>query len=1086
MHGFYKIVIKKASLNFPIIRWFSITIFLSLILTFPRQTLSAPYGLVTDQGTIPGMVVIINLDKEMVVETIDVGINPEGIEAYGTADGGYAYVANRGSDSVSVIELNVPNSRVIETITGSFDMPFSLDITSDNRYVHVINASMSNNSGITVIDTNDYSVYTAEFGFYHPAPGGIDIDGYYAFVGYSDYSVWAFNTYFDTIYNTYNYTEDWSVNTSFPNGKLDVTPSYIYVITFDTVTEIERISPHGTVSYEYTNFNQPANIEMHPNGNNLYVTNKVVNGFVTVIDTTQEGYSFIDVGNSPIGIDFYGTTAYVVNSGNGTISIIDASTPPGNVIGTISDPILINSPVEIDIIEGPENLPPYEPFNPNPLNGQTGVPISTDLSWEGGDPDGDPVTYDVFMGTNTTTGLEQVCSGIVHPTTSCTPTISPLEYGTIYYWEVKATDSYGYTSDVPPPYWSFTTEESPAPCEVTITPESDTVSFGETVQFSASTTCNGEDVSGSYFWDLTSSIGSNIDENGLYTAGNAEGTDMVTVTDTANGDITNTAQVTVVSEPPCEVSISPSSETVSSNETIAFSATTNPTSTGIACEDGSYQWEVDSPVGSFITQAGGLYTAGLNDTGEDIVDTVTVTDTANGNITDRAEVTVLAEPQEEYMVVITPDEITLPSKKPFRFTAQTLDAETNNPIPVEECRYRWEISPRSTIGSTILSYGEYGLYRAGLNKTRDLITETVIVSDTAHNDVSAAASVTVLVRFISPPYLILPPGPLRTSYRMISVGPIWPIDGDALHIIHIISVGIIKEYHSQLIRLFRWDGQAGDDGQGDYREYPDIPKLEPGIGIWVITKPGGFIQVDGIPIDTSQAFTITLPPGWTQIGHPFPFPVDWNQVDASTEVEPPWTFPGYYQLSRFLRPWHGYFVYNRSNSPVTISIPPQESEEEISKTYMPLSEEEGWQLQIGVNNIPFFWLQDTYNFIGVSENSSTERDPKDLHEAPPISLNQASLYFPHEWEGKLERFATDFRSLDTQKEVFECTVNPGSRIISLIRLFWSDMAQVPEEYQMEFIDPEKGITINMREVNEYWFISYSGIDKHFQISMTKN
>lgn len=328
---------------------------------------------------------------------------------------------------------------------------------------------------------------------------------------------------------------------------------------------------------------------------------------------------------------------------------------------------------------------------------------------------------------------------------------------------------------------------------------------------------------------------------------------------------------------------------------------------------------------------------------------------------------------------------------------------------------------------------------------------------------------------------------------MISVGPIWPIDGDALRII----APVYPDYNPLFIRLFRWDGQL-NEGLGDYSEYPDIPELEPGIGIWVITLPGGFVQVDGTPIDASQAFTITLPPGWTQIGHPFPFAVDWNQVSITTligntksinqqtEVETPWTFEGVYLPSPFLLPWHGYFVFNNSVSPVTISIPPQESMGGSLKTSTPLSEpEEGWQLQIGAHNIPFFWLQDTYNYIGLSEGSTAERDSKDLHEPPPVSSDQVSLYFSHEWEDKSERYTTDFRSLDSMHEVFQCTVNPGSGVISLIRLFWSDMAMVPQVYRMEFTDPETGIAINMREVNEYWFFSYLGIEKHFTISMTK-
>jgi len=225
---------------------------------------------------------------------------------------------------------------------------------------------------------------------------------------------------------------------------------------------------------------------------------------------------------------------------------------------------------------------------------------------------------------------------------------------------------------------------------------------------------------------------------------------------------------------------------------------------------------------------------------------------------------------------------------------------------------------------------------------------------------------------------------------------------------------------------------------------------------------------------------------WTQIGHPFPFAVDWNQVDTSNEVEIPWTFIGTYLPAPFLNPWHGYFVFNNSSSSVTISIPSQESVGKTLQTPTPLSgEEEGWELQIGVNKIPFTRLKDDYNYIGVSEGSHAGRDSKDLHEPPPVSSNQVLLYFLHEWEGKEERYTTDFRSPDSPQEVFELTVNPGSGIFSLMRISWSDIATVPNEYRLEFTDPGTGIMLDMRKAHEYWFFSFLGIDKHFTISMTQ-
>ena len=1053
-------------------RWLLVTTFLALLLMLPRQVFSTIYGLVTDQGNhiTPGNVVIVDLDNKTVVETIPVGVNPEGIVLGGP---GYAYVANSGSNSVSVIEIAFPESNIIKTITGIV-FPLHLDIAPYGEFVFV-----TNKNGITVIDTNDNSLkWTVPPVSTDFEPHDIENCGSYMCVSYPDeFIVRVLDI--DLTNNEYNIV--WEMSTS-PDRPMEIVtiPDYIYAITGSTVSKIgnDYCSP---LPGNY--FNNPEHLALHLQGNDLYVANKGDNT-VSVItietvyisplgaDFEDELLTRIDVGNSPSAIAFHpdGTYAYVVNSGGGTISIVDTSTK--TVVDTISDITLIN-PVEIAVFEVP-NTPPHVPSNPYPPGGEIDVPISPTLSWEGGDPDpGDTVTYDVFMGTDLTMGLEQVCTGIVHPETYCTPT-TPLEYGTTYYWMVVATDSSGNTSEVPYPYWSFTTQESAPPYEVTITPRTVTVGFEETIQFSASTTFNGEIVSGDYIWDLTSSLGSIIDENGLYTAGTIEGIDSVTVIDTAHEDITDSALVTVTSSgPPCEVSIVPSSATVAPGETISFVATTNPVLPNTECNEGSYLWSVDSPIGSSITQDG-MYTAGINNTGGERLDIITATDTANGNIVDAAEITVLT--QGAYIVTIIPEDTTLASLNSLQFTAQTADAETGTPYPGEECSYRWEISPPSTIGSII---NKGGLYVAGLNFTDNLVTETIRVFDTAHNDATAEATVTVLVKYISIPYLFLPPGPLITSYRMISSGPIWPVDGDALH-----SIPGYFNYNPFLIRLFRWDGGL-EEGQGGYREYPDIPSLEPGIGIWALILSGGFLMVDGTPIDTSQPFTITIPPGWTQIGHPFPFAVNWNQVATSSEVEPPWTFIGSYLPAPILTPWHGYFVFNNSSSSVTISIPSQESVGETLHTPTPLSgEEEGWQLQIGAHNIPFFWLKDNYNYIGISEESCVGRDSKDLHEPPPVSPNQVLLYFLHEWKGKEERYTTDFRSSDSPQEVFELTVNPGNEIFSLMRLSWPDIAKVPHKYRLEFTDPETGITLDMREIHEYWFFSYLGIDKQFTIFMT--
>ena len=103
------------------------------------------------------------------------------------------------------------------------------------------------------------------------------------------------------------------------------------------------------------------------------------------------------------------------------------------------------------------NNPPYVPSDPYP-NGEDYESICPpNLSWTGGDPDGDNVTYDVYFGYNPG-NMEQVAYNLSE-TWYQIPFL--LGFLTKYYWMVVAKDEYGaYTTG---PIWSFTTEENLPP-----------------------------------------------------------------------------------------------------------------------------------------------------------------------------------------------------------------------------------------------------------------------------------------------------------------------------------------------------------------------------------------------------------------------------------------------------------------------------------------------------------------------------------------------------------------------------------------------------------------------------------------------
>ena len=104
----------------------------------------------------------------------------------------------------------------------------------------------------------------------------------------------------------------------------------------------------------------------------------------------------------------------------------------------------------------PTNRPPNTPSNPSPSDGATNQLITVTLSWTGGDPDGDSVTYAVYFEANDSTPDVLICNDVT--STFCDP--GTLSHETHHYWQVIARDSHEATTTGP--VWDFTTEGPPS------------------------------------------------------------------------------------------------------------------------------------------------------------------------------------------------------------------------------------------------------------------------------------------------------------------------------------------------------------------------------------------------------------------------------------------------------------------------------------------------------------------------------------------------------------------------------------------------------------------------------------------------
>ncbi|MHA2022886.1 MAG: PKD domain-containing protein, partial [Candidatus Thorarchaeota archaeon] len=122
----------------------------------------------------------------------------------------------------------------------------------------------------------------------------------------------------------------------------------------------------------------------------------------------------------------------------------------------IVDEYALSDSEQVKITVYNKNRAPYVNLK-TPLNGVSNQDLNVDVTWEGGDVDGQDVIYDVFFGTDSTPD-----NGELRLEGATVVSFDPgtLAYNTKYYWKVEVTDG---TATTRSGIWSFTTEKEPVP-----------------------------------------------------------------------------------------------------------------------------------------------------------------------------------------------------------------------------------------------------------------------------------------------------------------------------------------------------------------------------------------------------------------------------------------------------------------------------------------------------------------------------------------------------------------------------------------------------------------------------------------------
>jgi len=222
------------------------------------------------------------------------------------------YVANRESDSVSVIDSNSGNTKTIRV--GVEPRAIAVDGTSNKIYV--VN---ERSNTVSVIDGyNDTKVLDIPVG---RGPSAIAVDSI-------DNKIYVANQFSDTVsvINGYNYTKEHDIPIREPSA-IALGYQDIFIANQDTVSVIDRYN--YTKEHDLPVGEGPSAIALgggvdNPNGK-IYVANQLSNT-VSVInghDYTKEHE--IPVGGAPsaIGYDQIYDKIYVANIVSNTVSVID-------------------------------------------------------------------------------------------------------------------------------------------------------------------------------------------------------------------------------------------------------------------------------------------------------------------------------------------------------------------------------------------------------------------------------------------------------------------------------------------------------------------------------------------------------------------------------------------------------------------------------------------------------------------------------------------------------------------------------------------------------------------------------------------
>jgi YVTN family beta-propeller protein len=291
----------------------------ALLLLLPWPAAAQPYAYVANLGS--DDISVIDTQTDTVVATLAAGQDPDGAAV--SADGSRVYIANFASDDLTVVDT--ATRTVVATIPVGAG-PVGVALTSDGTRAFVANRAASS---VSIVDTLNLVVAeTVEVGS-GPNAVAITADDKRIFVTNSFTRFPGQLTIIDRLSQPTHGSEVASVETlevlRNPNRvAVGVGDRHTYVTNFRSwnVSVLDTASKEPVTTVRIAG--KPSGVTVNPNGAFVYVS--TLNGDVQVIDTaTHRVHTAIRVGGDPYGLATTrrGDIGYVANFADGTVSILD-------------------------------------------------------------------------------------------------------------------------------------------------------------------------------------------------------------------------------------------------------------------------------------------------------------------------------------------------------------------------------------------------------------------------------------------------------------------------------------------------------------------------------------------------------------------------------------------------------------------------------------------------------------------------------------------------------------------------------------------------------------------------------------------